>query len=138
MSIHADLTASPRAAGQARALVASVLSGPAICAWHEETVHTAQLIVSELVTNAVLHARTDLHLGVCHDEHTLLIAVTDGAPPIGESSAAGPSLEAADESGRGMLIVATLAADFGWQQRDDMPGKIMWASLDLDGAADVR
>jgi hypothetical protein len=37
-----------------------------------------------------------------------------------------------DESGRGMLIVASVAADFGWRRREDRPGKIMWVLLALD------
>jgi len=145
VSVHADLTPTRRAAGQARALVASVLNGAATRTLDDDTVHSARLVVSELVTNAVLHARTDLHLDICHDEHTLLIAVADGAPvpvaggaPPAESQSVDHEIEVAiaNESGRGMLIVATLAADFGWRPREDVPGKIMWVLLDLDAHPD--
>jgi anti-sigma regulatory factor (Ser/Thr protein kinase) len=129
VNIHADFTASPRAAGQARALVRSALSGAGTRSLSTDVLHTAQLVASELVTNAVMHARTDLHLGLCCDEHNLLIAVADGAPEIDEGVAS-PDFD--DESGRGMLIVASVAADFGWRRRTDRPGKIMWVLLALD------
>ena len=131
--IHADLSPSPGAARQARALVASALSDSVGRLLTEDIVYDAQLVVSELVTNAVLHARTDLHLGITHDDHALIIAVTDGAPP-GGSSASGDGMRLdpdLGESGRGMVIVATLADDFGWRPRTDMPGKIMWALFEL-------
>jgi anti-sigma regulatory factor (Ser/Thr protein kinase) len=131
VSIHADFTASPRAAGQARALVLSALSGAATRHLDADIRHTAQLVASELVTNAVMHARTDLHLGLCCDDHNLLIAVTDGVPPVDEAWDSAESDED-DESGRGMLIVASVAADFGWRRRSDRPGKIMWVLLALD------
>lgn len=134
MGIHVDLTASPRAAGQARALVASALDGAEPHAVDGDTLHTAQLIASELVTNAVLHARTDLHLGLSHDGHALLIAVADRAPAVDGIANGATRYEGdPDESGRGMLIVASLASDFGWRSRDDMPGKVMWVLLELDG-----
>jgi anti-sigma regulatory factor (Ser/Thr protein kinase) len=130
VSIHADFTALPRAAGQARALVLSALSGGANRSLSPDILHTAQLVASELVTNAVLHARTDLHLGLCCDDHNLLIAVADGTPPADQPAAAVGAED--DESGRGMLIVASVAADFGWRRREDRPGKIMWVLLALD------
>jgi len=147
VSVHADLSPTLRAAGQARALIASVLNGAGTRTLDDDLVHSAQLVGSELVTNAVLHARSELHLGICHDEHALLIAVADGAPlPVAggagsaavtqpsEADATDPAIKMAaeNESGRGMLIVASLAADFGWRSRQDLSGKIMWVLLDLD------
>jgi anti-sigma regulatory factor (Ser/Thr protein kinase) len=130
VSIHADFTPSPRAAGQARALVLSALSGGANRSLSRDLLHTAQLVASELVTDALMHARTDLHLGLCCDEHNLLIAVADGAPPGDEPAVTAESYD--EESGRGMLIVASVAADFGWRRREDRPGKIMWVLLALE------
>lgn len=134
MSVHVDLNASARAPAQARALVASALDGQSAHLIDDDAVHSAQLVASELVTNAVLHARTDLHLGICHDDHTLLIAVTDGAPQVTPLRVVDAAIEdaEAEESGRGMLIVASLATDFGWRAREDMPGKVMWVLLKLD------
>jgi anti-sigma regulatory factor (Ser/Thr protein kinase) len=76
-----------------------------------------------------MHARTDLHLGLCCDDQHLLICVADGAPAFGEPADSEQPDD--DESGRGMLIVATVAADFGWRRREDRPGKIMWVLLAL-------
>jgi anti-sigma regulatory factor (Ser/Thr protein kinase) len=134
VSIHADLSPSPRAPGQARALVASVLNGASTRMLDADTVHSAQMVASELVMSAVKHACTELHVGICRDKKRLLIAVADSAPLPDESVDLDPLLQeaAANESGRGMLIVATLASDFGWRPREDMPGKIIWAVMDID------
>ena len=136
VTLHADLAPVPRAAGKARVLVASALSDGAGRMLDEEAIYSAQLVASELVTNAVMHARTPLQLGLCHDGHTLLIAVADGAPADRVINLVdGPGLTARmGESGRGMAIVAQLADDFGCRQRTQVPGKVMWASLALDGA----
>jgi anti-sigma regulatory factor (Ser/Thr protein kinase) len=135
ISVHADLTPTPKAASQARGLVASALSGGVGLMLDRDLIYTAQLLASELVTNAVLHARTDLQLGICHDEHRLLIAVADGASHDHAAYLAGSSVDAdTGESGRGMVLVASLADDFGWRGREDGRGKVMWALLTLDGA----
>jgi anti-sigma regulatory factor (Ser/Thr protein kinase) len=136
VSAHADLRASPQAAAQARTLVAAALSDAAGRMLGEGIVHAAQLVASELVTNAVLHARTELHLGICHDDTTLLIAVADGATADPAPAHLARIPVDLGESGRGMQIVATVADDFGWRLRADAPGKVMWASFRLDGDRD--
>ncbi|HET6909213.1 MAG TPA: ATP-binding protein [Mycobacteriales bacterium] len=133
VSLHADLAPTPRAVGQSRALIASALSGGAARLIDDEIVFNAQLVASELVTNVVLHARTQLSLGVCHDGRKALIAVADGASGAQVIDLTNPPRDdrGEGESGRGMVIVATLADDFGWSWREDTGGKIMWALLDL-------
>ncbi len=101
-----------------------------------EVVWNAQLLTSELVTNAILHARTDLHIGISRDQRTLLIAVVDGHPEPPEQQQ--PASIDFEESGRGMTLVASLADDFGWRPRHDAPGKIMWVLLALDPAEEHR
>ncbi len=135
---HYDLPATVAAPGQARKLVADTLGGPAAPVGAADTVYTAQLLVSELVTNAVMHARTELHLGISGDAQTLLFAIADGhpdPPPGAGSPALGFDATAVDyeESGRGIAIIVGLADDFGWRRRDDGAGKVMWFTLRLLG-----
>ncbi len=91
-----------------------------------EVVETAQLLVSELVTNAIVHGSGDptllldiradcLHVEV-HDSDTSL----DLEPLQGEPSR---------ERGRGLAIVNALASSWGVQPRSD--GKAAWFDLDL-------
>ncbi len=90
--------------------------------WHEQAlVIPAQLVVSELVTNAVVHGRGELALRLELAPRLLHIAVRDD----------GPSLlrEVRDpaEGGRGLLIVDRLCAAMG--VHIDPPGKRVWATL---------
>ena len=91
----------------------------------EQQVDTAQLVVSELVTNVVVHASTPLLLAAEHDSSHLTIAVADGdsSPPV----LADP--EPTAEGGRGVGIVALVAA--AWGVRRTALGKLVWASISL-------
>jgi hypothetical protein len=139
LTAHFDLLATTRAPSQARRLVADTLLGPDAPPGAAAVTDTAQLLISELVTNAVMHARTDLHLGVCGDARTLLFAVADGLPDPPretEASAIGAIDVDYEESGRGIAIIVGLAADFGWRRRQDGRGKVMWFTLDIAVADD--
>ena len=119
-SEHLDLTGSPTAARDARAFVRSELHGLTSA----DKLGDVLLLTSELVTNVVLHAGTDMHLGVAWDDAGVLVAVQDHTPAL---SARPPvSADDLDESGRGMAIVAALADDFGWRRLPEAPGKVMW------------
>lgn len=128
---HFDLPATRATPSEARQLVAKTLDSPTAPAGAAAVSYTAQLLVSELVTNAVLHARTGLHLGICADAQTMLFTVTDSnADPLPSTRGAGaPGLRR--ESGRGLPIVTALASDVGWRRRDDATGKIVWFTLRL-------
>lgn len=132
---HFDLLPTPRAAGQARRLLAATLTDPAVPPTAAAVSDTAELLVSELVTNAVMHARTELHVGVCGDARTLLVTVADGHPdtPDRRFLAVVPDPASFDyeESGRGVAVIVALASDFGWRRREDGSGKVMWFTLDL-------
>lgn len=83
----------------------------------------AELAVSELVTNAVIHARTPVLLLAEYDGHNLTIAVGDGDAKM--PTVAPPSL--LREEGRGMSIVDQLGATWGVQRT--VLGKTVWVSL---------
>jgi anti-sigma regulatory factor (Ser/Thr protein kinase) len=89
----------------------------------------AEVVISELATNAVLHARLAVIRVTVRriDEHTVRLAVIDRSrdlPVLGS-----PSAE--DVRGRGMGIVDALATSWG---TDRLPwGKRVWAELRTHG-----
>ncbi|MET8957147.1 SpoIIE family protein phosphatase [Streptomyces sp. NPDC004129] len=86
----------------------------------EETAYTTELIVSELVTNAVRYGTPPLRLQLIKDR-TLTCEVQDGNPVA-------PRLRHAktvDEGGRGLFIVTQLAQN--WGVRYSLDGKTVWA-----------
>ncbi|MFF4957664.1 SpoIIE family protein phosphatase [Streptomyces sp. NPDC001222] len=86
---------------------------------------TTELVISELVTNAIRYARGTIQVRLIRDR-TLICEVTDG-------SSAAPHLRhsrATDEGGRGLLLVAQLAHRWGTRRNDR--GKTIWAEQTLD------
>ncbi|WP_234338177.1 ATP-binding protein [Streptomyces sp. NRRL F-5727] len=89
---------------------------------------TAALVVSELVTNAVLHtASSRIVCEVREGAEALRIAVRDEGGP------AGPRIRdcGADERGRGLLIVDALCAAWGAERTGHGTAQIVWAELPL-------
>jgi anti-sigma regulatory factor (Ser/Thr protein kinase) len=85
---------------------------------------TAALLTSELVTNAVLHARRPPSLGVAVSDGQLVVDVGDPDPRHPQLDWAG----AYGEHGRGLAIVDALADDWGVRQTPD-GGKSVWFAL---------
>ncbi len=113
-----DLAAEPAAVARARSDVSRQLSDWGL----EELGFTAELVVSELVTNAIRYGRPPIRLRLIHDR-ALLCEVSDG-------SSTTPHLRRArvfDEGGRGLLLVAQLAEH--WGTRHARRGKTVWAEL---------
>lgn len=88
------------------------------------------LVATELLGNAVLHARAldDGHITIAWGvgEHGVEIAVTDGGSPT-RPAVAEPGTT--DTRGRGLSIVATLAARWGVEQHDSTT--TVWAVVPL-------
>lgn len=89
-----------------------------------EDAYTAQIIVSELVTNALLHGEPPIVVRVVRDE-------SDGRPVIEveDSGAKVPCVQPESDtaiSGRGLLLVAALAEEWGTDPLDG-GGKVTWA-----------
>ena len=125
-SDHVDLGGSARSARDARAFVRKGMHRVASATQLDDLL----LLTSELVTNAVVHTGTALCLGVMWDLETILVTVHDhGLAPDVERVRVPVTLE--EESGRGMLIIAALAGDFGWRLLPDGGGKVMWFALAL-------
>jgi LuxR family maltose regulon positive regulatory protein len=112
----------PTAAGAGRAFVGQVCGGWGL----QELAGSAALLASELVTNAVVHARTALELRVELHGPWLQVAVKDQDPNLG------PLLAAKDgtKRGLGLSIVDRVATTWGVRQ-DGPDGKTVWGALDL-------
>lgn len=89
-----------------------------------ELVEDAKLVVTELVTNALVHTRTRCEIRANYEGHLLRVEVVDhglGTPD--------PQLPTQlDDHGRGLLLVTALCAAWGVDARDD-GRKIVWAEL---------
>jgi len=118
--VTTGFTASEWAPAQARRFVLGVLRewgvGPAV-------VDDAVIVISELATNAVVHAGSGFLVSASSDGAAVRLAVRDPslAPPVPRPRPRG----AAD--GRGLHVVAALARDWGVETGRD--GKTVWAEL---------
>lgn len=132
-TVSDDLLPVPGSARHARDLATDV------CVRWElpHLVFPASLVVSELVTNAVQHARTMVTLRLSLRPRYLLIAAVDGSPeePVVRPAAVGPGQGGARAGGRGLPLVAALAVH--WGSLPTAGGKVVWASLAVDGTADA-
>jgi anti-anti-sigma factor len=111
----------------ARAFVREVLRYWQLALPDNTLVDRAVLLVSELVTNAVIHARTDLRLRVELRGDLLHLAVRDGNP-WQLRPATIPDPEA--EGGRGLWLLDQLARSWGVNRHPD-GGKVVWCTLTL-------
>jgi PAS domain S-box-containing protein len=115
-----DLPADPAVVADARAQAARQ-----VAAWGlDEATFTTELIVSELLTNAIRHAEPPIQLRMILD-NTLSCEVSDG-------SSTAPHLRRADrydEGGRGLLLVSQLTER--WGSRHTRTGKTIWAEQPL-------
>ncbi|MFJ9870198.1 sodium/proline symporter PutP [Streptomyces sp. NPDC101165] len=118
-----DLPSDPAIVAHARTLAARQLTEWGM----PELTFTTELIVSELVTNAIRHATGPVGLRLIRDRG-LICEVSD-------SSSTSPRLRHArttDEGGRGLLIVAQLA--HRWGTRYTRTGKIIWTEQAVPAA----
>ncbi|MFJ6914986.1 SpoIIE family protein phosphatase [Streptomyces sp. NPDC101133] len=134
------LLGSSLAPGAARAMARAALADwsalglPGTEHLTEHLTADALVVVSELVTNAVVHAGTDVEVGLRVEETgTLVVEVADRHPsraPSGGGDHETPHDPA--EYGRGLRLVAALAEAWGITYR---PGsKTVWARLPAGGA----
>jgi PAS domain S-box-containing protein len=117
-----DLPADPAIVASARRQVAERLANWGL----HDAAFTTELVVSELVTNAIRHAQSPIQLRLIRDR-TLICEVSDG-------SSTAPHLRRArafDEGGRGLLLVSRLA--LRWGSRQTPHGKTIWAEQALPG-----
>jgi anti-sigma regulatory factor (Ser/Thr protein kinase) len=96
----------------------------ATCAEHHSAVlDDAVLMVSELVTNSVLHGGPPVVVAVDCTEDTLQVRVRDGSSAL----PAPRDADQTDENGRGLALVAEMSVDWGVDPVED--GKHVWFVL---------
>jgi anti-sigma regulatory factor (Ser/Thr protein kinase) len=119
-----ELAAEPGSAAKARAFVREHL----VHHRRLDLVDDVRLVVSELATNAVIHARTAFTVILEERAGSVLLTVRDRSPrPVPEP---GTTRRELAQGGRGLMMVASLSESWGvtrWQ--DD--AKSVWASFDL-------
>ncbi|MEV5407830.1 SpoIIE family protein phosphatase [Thermopolyspora sp. NPDC052614] len=111
-----DIPADPSYVSEARKLATDQLERWGL----DDAVFVTELIVSELVTNAIRHAAPPIHLRLIHDR-ALICEVSDNSGTVPHLRRA----RAMDEGGRGLLLVAQLTDR--WGTRQSATGKIIWA-----------
>lgn len=119
---YLELGALPTAPGCARGHVRMVLLEWGLGGLS----NTAELIVSEIMTNAVREsaATSDpVRLWVICDQTSIIICVWDSSHSMPARQYASPY----QESGRGLLLVETLASDWGVYR--EPAGKVVWARV---------
>jgi anti-sigma regulatory factor (Ser/Thr protein kinase) len=85
-------------------------------------IDTATLLVSEVVTNAVLHARTRVTLTVEVADEVVRITVRDGSPVQPRIHAFAPT----SATGRGLRLLDRLAKRWGVYPDPATGGKVVW------------
>ncbi|MFI1579186.1 ATP-binding protein [Embleya sp. NPDC020630] len=118
LRLSATVEAVPRARHALRAVLAQRVPGA--------PVDTLELLLSELVTNAVQHStrgRT-VAVAVLRRENSIRLAVVDDDTALPE---AGGAVDLLDEHGRGLLLVEAMAEEWGSYPVPD--GKVVWCDV---------
>ena len=123
MELRTELEGDPSQVARARKLVGDALSQWGIGG---EDCEVTVLLVSELVTNALLHSRPPFELVATRDGNTLRVEMSDADPE------GWPAIRPTRQDvpgGRGLRLVQTLARSWGTER--DPRGKRVWFELVL-------
>lgn len=119
LELHGGTEAAPRARAFASGVLASWRFPPEL---HDLGV----LAASELVANSLQHGTPPMRLRLRRTDRRLIVEVTDGDDHLPRRRRAEP----ADEAGRGISIVATIASSWG-SRRTPGGGKAVWCEFAL-------
>ncbi|MFE9765548.1 ATP-binding protein [Streptomyces sp. NPDC005808] len=125
-----QLPRTPRSAPHARRLLRTQLTDWQI---DGEVAETAELLLSELISNSLKHACTppghELGLRLATYDGLLRVEVADADDrrPVPRQAAPG------EEGGRGLTLIQALAERWGFCPRQHGTGKATWAELALPG-----
>lgn len=117
--VHESLPADPRSAGDARRAVRSVVAAADRPEWADR----AELAVTELVTNAVVHAGTDIELRVRLRPSSIRVEVGDGTTTM----PARRTHSATAATGRGLHLVSSSVDRWDVETREG--GKTVWFEI---------
>lgn len=122
--VSLNLAPNPASVGEARRFTVDTLRG-----WgRDDLAASGALLVTELVTNAILHARTMVQVILERRADIVRVEVRDGSPV--RPALRNHGLDAT--TGRGLALVATLAES--WGVDISAAGKVVWAQLSEDWA----
>ncbi|WP_330331372.1 ATP-binding protein [Streptomyces sp. NBC_00536] len=92
----------------------------------EEAAEDVLLMVSELVTNACMHAGGPGALVLRHTADGLRMEVSDGSPEHPRRRSPGnPSVP----GGHGLIVLERLSREWGWERNEAVGGKTVWAEV---------
>ena len=128
-TVRTPLPAGTMAVPAARGVTADVLRGWLVS---DHTREIAELVVSELVGNAVEHGGGGTEIALTLVRHTLRIDVIDNNPGQPVMLSPGPI----EDRHRGLLIVAALSTRWGTEPLGN--GKTVWAELPVVQAIQVE
>lgn len=123
---RASFPCAPASAGKARKFVRGQLAAAGL----SELSDVAELLVSELVSNAILHAGTDLEVVVRVTPGRVSVEVHDRGP----GSATRRHYSATSGTGRGLVLVDELARE--WGTVVTATGKFVWFELAIPNGAE--
>lgn len=109
----------PSSVREARQMIRDSL----LVAGREDLVETAELLVSEIVTNALVHAGTPIDVAISFIDGGLRIEVTDGSPHAPRPRGYGPNAG----TGRGLMLLEEMVDEWGVVPED--PGKTVWFQI---------
>lgn len=117
--LFVTLPPEPRSARSARRFITDALRGEDTEQWEL----AAKLLVTELVTNAILHARTEITVRLALEDDGPRILVSDRSPRMPSPR----SYSSDATTGRGLALVERLSSDWGIEAHEG--GKTVWAKL---------
>ena len=121
LQVRLELPGAPASVGRARRLVAGAMRE-----WQlEHLEEPAALLVSELVTNAVLHARTQVCVEVQRTAAVVRVVVSDGSRRLPRQR----RHDVTAATGRGLGLLQVLAHRWGSEDAPEPYAKAVWFEL---------
>ena len=120
MSAAIDFDPQPESVGAARRFIAAQLADLPV-----DLRDVAQLCVSELATNSVIHAGTRFTVRITRSRTQLRVEVTDASTDPARLRRPRHT----ETHGRGLQIVSSLADEWGTRPADAVSGKTVWFAL---------
>ncbi|MCW2621009.1 MAG: Sensor phosphatase [Frankiales bacterium] len=124
-AVESELPSGTEAAPEARRILSAALAGR----YDPDLLDDANLVLTELVTNAVLHGKSPFRVRVEPFERVLRLQVADAGRTLPLRPQTGPDAM----TGRGLGLVAALSTGWGVDPRPG-GGKVVWAELSPAGA----